>query len=160
PKRIVKLLRDQEIDFLPGTPGLYTGLAKLPTAKPLKIKRARYCSAGAALPESTAEAFRNRWGIRLLPMYHTTETGTVACDRKPTVEGSVGKAIDGVEVRVGDGKKPTGEAGPIWVRSKAIAREAVGPSASPQQRSKREAGAVAVGGFDAHGWLRTGDLGR
>jgi len=159
PKRIVKLLRDQEIDFLPGTPGLYAGLAKLPTAKPLKIKRARYFSAGSALPESTAEAFRERWSVRILPMYHTTETGTVACDKKPTVEGSVGKAIEGVEVRVGDGKRPAGEAGPVWVRSKAIAREVVGPSAPLYARGKKDAGAVPVGGFDAQGWLRTGDVG-
>ena len=47
PKRIVKLLREQEIDLLPGTPGLYAGLAKLPTAKALKIKRARYLSGGS-----------------------------------------------------------------------------------------------------------------
>jgi long-chain acyl-CoA synthetase len=44
PKRVVKLLREQEIDLLPGTPALYAGLAKLPTAKALRIKRARYLS--------------------------------------------------------------------------------------------------------------------
>src|SRR6185369_5532239 len=54
PKRIVKLLREQEINLLPGTPSLYAGLAKLPTAKALKIKGARYLSGGSALSDATA----------------------------------------------------------------------------------------------------------
>src|SRR5256885_535806 len=66
PKRIVKLLREQEINVLPGTPGLYAGLAKLPTAKALKVKKPRYLSAGSLLSEATAEAFKARWGIRIV----------------------------------------------------------------------------------------------
>jgi acyl-CoA synthetase (AMP-forming)/AMP-acid ligase II len=149
PRRVVKLLREQEIDLLPGTPALYAGLAKLPTAKALRIKRARYLSGGSALPESTAESFKNRWGIRVIPVYHTTEASLIACDRKGGVADTVGRAIDGVEVRAsGAGGQP----GPLWVRSKAIARHAIGTP--PHGRN----GEVPVGGFDPHGWLRTGDL--
>jgi long-chain acyl-CoA synthetase len=153
PKRIVKLLREQEIDLLPGTPALYAGLAKLPTAKPLKIKRARYLSAGSPLPGPIADAFYERLGVRILPMYHTTETSTLACDRKPIVADSVGKAIEGVELRAGDTKQGL-STGPIWVRSKAIAQTTIG---TPRRGKKDE---VAVGAFDEKGWLRTGDLGR
>src|SRR6185369_2232214 len=64
PKRIVKILREQEINLLPGTPSLYAGLAKLPTGKPLKIKNARYLSGGAVLTESVSEAFKDRYGIK------------------------------------------------------------------------------------------------
>jgi long-chain acyl-CoA synthetase len=153
PKRIVKLLREQEIDFLPGTPALYGGLAKLPTAKALKIKRARYLSGGSALPEATAESFRERWGVRILPVYHTTEAATIACDRKGMSPGSVGKAIDGVELRVGDAKaQSSSEPGPLWVRGKAIARHAIGARPRPGD-------GVPVGSVDAQGWLRTGDVG-
>ncbi|HZS41858.1 MAG TPA: class I adenylate-forming enzyme family protein [Polyangia bacterium] len=154
PKRIVKLLREQEIDLLPGTPGLYGGLAKLPTAKALKIKRARYLSGGSALPESTAESFRERWGVRILPVYHTTEAATIACDRKGLSPGSVGKVIDGVELRVADGKTPAGSDGPLWVRGKAVARHAIGAG----QRSSG-APTTSVGAVDSSGWLRTGDVG-
>ncbi|HUS65527.1 MAG TPA: hypothetical protein VMZ28_13340, partial [Kofleriaceae bacterium] len=83
--------------------------------------------------------------------YHTTETSTVAVDRKPTLPNSVGKAIDGVEVRA------TGNAehgNPVWVRSKAIAKSSIGSSVRGRN------GDVPVGGFDAQGWLRTGDLGK
>ena len=160
PKRIVKLLREQEIDMLPGTPALYAGLAKLPPAKALKIKRARYLSGGSTLPEATAESFKTRWGVRILPVYHTTETGLVACERlghgKSSAAGSVGKAIDGVEIKVGTGAKAlsaSGE-GPMWVRSKACARSAIGAGVGRGRN-----GDVPVGGFDGAGWLRTGDLG-
>lgn len=152
PKRIVKLLREQEINVLPGTPGLYAGLAKLPTAKALKVKRPRYLSAGSALPESTAEAFKARWGVRIVPMYHTTETSTVACDRKEPRPGSVGKPIEGVDVRIGDAKLATGETGPIWIKSKSVSRASV-----PPIRARGEA--VPVGALDDKGWLRTGDIG-
>ncbi|HXU72196.1 MAG TPA: class I adenylate-forming enzyme family protein [Polyangia bacterium] len=157
PKRIVKLLREQEINVLPGTPGLYAGLAKLPTAKALKIKRPRYLSAGSSLSESTADAFKDRWGIRITPVYHTTETSTIACDKKEPRPGSVGKVVEGVEVRVGDGHPKNGNGagevdGAIWVKSKSVARKSM-----PQARARGEA--VAVGGVDDKGWLRTGDIG-
>jgi long-chain acyl-CoA synthetase len=151
PKRIVKLLREQEINLLPGTPGLYAGLAKLPTAKALKIKGARYLSGGSALPEATAEAFKNRWGVRILPVYHTTETSMIAIDRKGMTPGSVGKAIDGLELRCTG--KSEAEPSPIWVRSKSCTRQSVGAGIRGRN------GDVPVGGFDAQGWLRIGDLG-
>ncbi len=166
PKRIVKLLREQEINLLPGTPSLYAGLAKLPTAKPLKIKGARYLSGGASLSDAVADSFRERWGVRLIPAYHTTETALVACDlggKKPAAaEGgaSVGKVIDGVELRIGDGSKAdpkNKDAGPVWVRSKAVAMSSVGASSRPRVSAQAEA---KVGTADDKGWFRTGDLGR
>ncbi len=148
PSRMVKTLREQEIDLFLGTPSLYAGLAKLPTAKPLKTKRARFLSAGSALPTQVADAFRERWGVRVLSAYHTTETQTVAIDRKGQNPESVGKAIDGVEVRAG-------RDGVIWVRSPAVAERSIGPGIAPAAP-----GRVPVGGLDPEGWFRTGDLGR
>ncbi|MEO6951977.1 MAG: class I adenylate-forming enzyme family protein [Polyangia bacterium] len=158
PKRIVKLLREQEINVLPGTPSLYAGLAKLPTAKPLKIKDARYLSGGAPLAEAVADSFRERWGIRIIAAYHTTETGLIACDRKGTESTpSVGKPIDGVEVKVGEPK--TKDAGPLWVRSKWVAQRSVGSAQKLMDRMKPGSEA-RVGSADDKGWFRTGDLGR
>jgi len=157
PKRIVKILREQEINLLPGTPSLYAGLAKLPTGKPLKIKSARYLSGGAVLSESVAESFKDRYGIKLIPAYHTTETGLVACDKKPATDGSIsaGKPIDGVEVRIGDGKAKDAQ-GRVWVRSKSVASRAVGASAKLVGKTS----GTPVGAADDKGWFRTGDLGR
>lgn len=151
PKRIVKLLREQDINVLPGTPGLYAGLAKLPTAKPLKVKKPRYLSAGSPLSEAVTEAFKARWGIRIVPVYHTTETSTIACDKKEPRPGSVGKVIDGVDIRIADGKTAVGDDGPIWIKSKSVAQKSV-----PMARSRA---GIPVGGLDDKGWLRTGDVG-
>src|SRR5690606_34875939 len=97
-KRVAKLLRENDVDILPGTPTLYAGLAKMPTAKPLKKKGARFLAAGAKLEESVAEAFRERYGVRLMSAYHTTDTGVIAIDKLTKNPESVGKVIDGVEV--------------------------------------------------------------
>ncbi len=174
--RIVKLLREQEINVLPGTPGLYAGLAKVATAKPLKMKRVRYVSGGSALPEATATAFRARLGQRVWPLFHTTEAGLIACDKKGGVAATVGKPVDGVETRLTappperrDGHAgengPDGEAegeSPIerhalWVRSEAVAPEFVGPS-SRVGNVARAAGTTPIGQVDGEGWLRTGDV--
>lgn len=155
PKRIVKIVREQEIDLLPGTPPLYAALSKLPTAKPLKQKRARFLATGSLLHEATAEAFRERWGPRIIPMYHTTEAGAVSCDRKGLAPETVGKPLEGVEVRL-DEARPDGSH-PIWVRSAAVASKAAGSILMPSKDGHKRA---PVGSLDSEGWLRTGDTGR
>jgi long-chain acyl-CoA synthetase len=157
-KRVAKILREQEVDVLPGTPTLFSGLARMPTAKPIKRKGARFLAAGSRLEAKEAEAFKERYGIRLMAAYHTTETGPIAIDTSTKYPESVGKVIDGVDVRVaaGDGGKlPSGEKGLIWVRGQQVALRSVGPYELPPSRSGR----VPVGGRDKDGWFRTGDLG-
>ena len=154
PKRIAKILREQEIDVLPATPQLYAGLAKIPTAKTLKLKNPRYTSSGSALPPTVSDAFRAGWGIRLLTLYHTTEAHAVTLDRKGLSSETVGKAVDGVSLRIG-------EAGTVWVRSDAVATRAVGlASVNNKRAGKHKGGQIPIGGFDAEGWYRTGDLGK
>jgi long-chain acyl-CoA synthetase len=182
PRRIVKLLREQEVDLLPATPPLYATLAKLPTARPVKTKGARFLATGAPLSTATAEAFRERWGVRIIPMYHTTEAGAISCDRKGLAPETVGKTLPGVDLRLG----PADAEGrsPIWVRTASAAQRSVStlstgsasaqPKASkaattadaPAKTSKKGATKAAaasanvpIGGFDAEGYLRTGDLG-
>jgi long-chain acyl-CoA synthetase len=166
PKRIVKLVREQEIDLLPATPPLYAALAKLPTARPLKTKGAAFLATGSLLSETTAESFRERWGVRVLPMYHTTEAGAISVDRKGLAPETVGKAIAGVDLRMGP---PDAEGRcAIWVRSGAVASHSVGSLSAPTQGQGEKKGkkgatklaATPVGSIDAEGFLRTGDLGR
>ena len=62
-----------------------------------------------------------------------------------------------MEVRITDqaGKKrPAGEKGVVWVRGEALSPQSIGPYEVPQSK-----GPVPVGGRDAKGWFRTGDLG-
>jgi long-chain acyl-CoA synthetase len=159
PKRIAKLLREQQIDFFPGTPALYGALARVPTVKPLKIAAARFLSSGSALPPAIAESFHQRLGVRLLSCYHSTQAGPLAIDRAGKDPGTVGRPFEDVELRVASprGEKlPTGESGPIWIRSKTLSLVAVPKIHLP----KRDDGGVPIGAIDGDGWFRTGDLGQ
>jgi long-chain acyl-CoA synthetase len=160
-KRVAKILREQEVDVLPGTPPLYAGLAKMPTAKSVKQKgpKPRYLAAGSPLDEETAEAFRDRYGIKLMSAYHTTETGAIAVDLASKAPGSVGKVLDGVDVKLtgpDGGKVAASEKGVIWVRGPSVSRRSIGPYDAVPARPGR----VPIGGRDEGGWFRTGDLGK
>src|SRR3984885_12176159 len=50
-RRIGKLIREHDVDILPGTPSMYADSAKLPTAKKLEIKSPRYLAAGSRLDQ-------------------------------------------------------------------------------------------------------------
>jgi acyl-CoA synthetase (AMP-forming)/AMP-acid ligase II len=157
PKRIAKLLREQSIDFFAGTPALYGSLVRVPTVKPLKTAGARFLSSGSALPASIAEAFYERFGIRLLSCYHSTQAGPLALDRTGKDPESVGRSFEGVELRVAGPKGdrlPASAAGPIWVRSRALSVVSV-----PKTHLPKRSDGVPIGGLD-DGWLRTGDIGQ
>lgn len=165
-RRIGKLVREHEVDVLPGTPSMYAELSKLPTAKKLEIKAPRYLAAGSRLDQAVADDFLEKYGIRLLSCYHSTEAATVTLEDSGKYPTTVGKPIDGVEIKITspDGSqlktaKPSD--GLIWVKSKTLSPKSIGPfddERAPQ--SARASGMVAIGTIDRTGWLRTGDLGK
>jgi acyl-CoA synthetase (AMP-forming)/AMP-acid ligase II len=150
-KRILKMLRTQDANVLPGTPSLYDTLAREPTATALRTPRVRFLSGGTALHAATYEAFHKRYGVKILSCYHISEAGPIAVDRHGANPDTVGKPFEGVEVRVGSGAAL--EDGGIWVRSAAVTALTIGPSAGAVGQG------VPIGGRDAQGWLRSGDLG-
>ncbi|MCX5743158.1 MAG: class I adenylate-forming enzyme family protein [Proteobacteria bacterium] len=164
-RRIGKLLRDHEIDVLPGTPAMYAELSKLPTAKKLDVKSPRYLAAGARLDQLVADEFFDKYGIHVMSCYHSTEAATVSLENTGKYPTTVGKVIDGVEVRItsADGK-PAKDGGQIWVKSKALSPKSIGPfdndQDAPPPRTARASGMVAIGEIDKAGWIRTGDLGK
>jgi long-chain acyl-CoA synthetase len=157
PKRIAKLLREQRIDLFAGTPALFGSLVRVPTVKPLKNSGARFLSSGSLLPASIAEAFQERFGVRLLSCYHSTQAGPLAIDRGGKDPESVGRSFEGVELRVASAKGDklsAHESGPIWVRSRALSTVSV-----PKIHLPKRGDGIPIGGLD-DGWLRTGDLGQ
>jgi acyl-CoA synthetase (AMP-forming)/AMP-acid ligase II len=158
PRRITKLLREQSIDLFPGNPALFGSLVRVPTIKPLKIAGARYISSGSALPAAIAESFHERFGIRLLSCYHSTQAGPLAIDRAGKDPETVGKPFDGVELRVASAtgeKLAASEPGPIWIRSQGLSMLSV-----PKIHLPKRSDGVPIGGADGENWYRTGDLGR
>ena len=163
-RRIGKLVREHEVDVLPGTPSMYAELAKLPTAKKLDVVSPRYLAAGSRLDQAVADSFLAEYGIRVQSCYHSTEAATIALEDTGKYPTTVGKAIDGVEVKVTapDGKAtPVGKEGLIWVKSKTLSPKSIGPFDNEEKpKGTRGAGMVAIGAIDKGGWLRTGDLGK
>src|SRR5690606_13628181 len=69
-RRVGKLIRDHDMDVLPGTPTMYRELVKLPTAKHHEVDRPRFLSGGAPLEREVATAMEDKYGIRLISCYH------------------------------------------------------------------------------------------
>jgi long-chain acyl-CoA synthetase len=161
-RRIGKLVREHEVDVLPGTPQLYAELSKLPTAKKLDLAKPRYLAAGSKLEETVAEEFAGKYGVRLWSCYHSTEAATIALDDTGKNPSSVGKPIGGVELKITtpDGKPANGKEGLIWVKGKALAPRSIGPYDHEPAAPARASGMVGIGGTDKQGWFRTGDLGK
>lgn len=105
-------------------------------------------SAGAPLPQDTAAAFADRFGVAVRDCYATVEAGVVAAAKGDDPTGSVGRPPPGVEVYVneaGDAEADPGDPGEVRVRSSGLFSGYWGDP---------EATRVAV----ARGWLGTGDL--
>ncbi len=169
-RRVGKLVREHDIDVLPGTPQMYAELARLPTAKKLEVTDARFIAAGSRLEDAVAEDFFDKYGVRLLSCYHSTEAATVAIDRTGKSPTSVGKALPGVDVRVtgADSKPVINKDGILWVRSKALSPISLGPY-DVETKGKGANGRAAktpartttsIGSVDKQGWFRTGDRGK
>ncbi|MGE0403513.1 MAG: AMP-binding protein [Kofleriaceae bacterium] len=162
-RRIGKLLREHDIDVLPGTPSMYAELSKLPTAKKLEVKSPRFLAAGSRLDQAVADEFRDKYGIAIQSCYHSTEAATIALEDSGKYPTTVGKSIDGVEVKItqADGKPAAAKEGLIWVKSKTLSPKSIGPFDDEKEPSTtRASGMVQIGAIDKGGWLRTGDLGK
>ena len=138
------------VTMLPAVPA---ALARLLAAAPPAVLRQLQLafSAAAPLPSATAHAWREATGRAIQVGYGLTETSPFATHaRGDAGPGSVGRAIDGVEVRAADPESgrllPAGSTGELVIR---------GPNVmlGYWQRPRETAAALR------DGWLRTGDLG-
>ena len=143
-RRIGKLIREHDIDVLPGTPAMYAELSKLPTAKKLELENPRYVAAGSRLDQSVADGFFNEYNVRIQSCYHSTEAATVALEDTGKYPTTVGKPITGVEVKiVGADGKPAKE-GIICIKSKTLSPKSIGPFDSETPMTTRASGMPAI----------------
>jgi acyl-coenzyme A synthetase/AMP-(fatty) acid ligase len=110
-----------------------------------------------------AEAMTQHYEIKLLGCYHTTETGVVSLDTPGKNPETVGKVIDGAEVRftpIKGSKSRSKKAGSIWVRGAGLSPQAIGPFQDIDAESAKKAKGIGIGETDKEGWYRTGDIGK
>jgi len=145
--------RDRATVFM-GVPTMYTALLHHPGLRDADTSSLRLSvSGGAALPVDVLHGFERAFGVTLLEGYGLSETSPVASfnradDRKA---GTIGVAIDGVEMKVVDecgAEVPLGEVGEIAIRGHNVMKG--------YWRRPEETAAVLA----ADGWFRTGDMGR
>ena len=125
--RILKLLEKEQVTVFPSVPYILRLLGESSTTVDLQPLRLCF-SAAAALPRSTFEGFRSKFGIAVRQLYGCTEAGAVTAnlDEDPDATwASVGRPLGGVEVRiVDDAGDPldTGRIGEIAIASPAMTR--------------------------------------
>lgn len=140
------MIRDEGVTNLPLAPSALYRLLQLPDLAE-SVQSVRMVLSGAApLPVRLAADFTETTGLRVERGYGLTEAApgvASTCGGEVLGAGHVGRALPGVEVRIGDGVDE-GEPGEIWIRG-----DNVFSGYWPDGHD----------GPDAGGWFATGDVG-
>ncbi|MCH7790426.1 MAG: AMP-binding protein [Acidobacteria bacterium] len=157
PEALMETVQREQITVLPGPPTVFQMMLDHPDRADFDLSSLRCSVTGAAVvPVEVIKAMRSVLDIDVVVTgYGLTETtGTVSMcsfnDSPKVVAGTVGRPLEGVEVRVVDADgvdQATGDSGEILVR---------GFNVMAGYFNDPEATAEAI---DADGWLRTGDIG-
>jgi long-chain acyl-CoA synthetase len=152
PDGVLQAIQDHAVTIFPGVPTMFNYLVHFPDRTRYDLKSLRLTkSAGAVLPAKLMHDFENLYGVPLVDAYGITEAHsfvTLNDPRGKRPDGSCGKAIEGVEVRVVDQEDrdvPPGERGELVFR---------GPNLPVGYVNRPEATAEAL----REGWYRTGDV--
>lgn len=152
--RALRVIQRDRVSVFEGVPTMFSGLLGASNRDQYDLSSMRVCvSGGAALPVEVLREFEEAFAATVLEGYGLSETSPVVCFnhldrlRKP---GSIGEAIEGVDVRIldDDGDEVTpGEPGELVVR---------GPNVMKGYWQLPDATAETI----VDGWLRTGDVAR
>ncbi|MBI5090206.1 MAG: AMP-binding protein, partial [Actinobacteria bacterium] len=152
PSTALDTIRDRGVTVVPGAPPMWVAFSHMDDAAADSFSTVRLALTGAAkMPEEAARRLHDRFGLDLAEGYGLTEASPVVTSSAgmPTKLGSVGKVLDGIEVRVVDeagDDAAAGESGEIWVRGPNVFR---GYWNEPEHTARV---------LSDDGWLRTGDI--
>jgi long-chain acyl-CoA synthetase len=150
--QVLDLIERFRCSFTFGLPSMVQLLHEEQARRPREVRSLRtFMAGGDCVPVSTQERFQALFGIPVREAYGMTETGPSAANPAHAIRsGSLGKPVDGVEVRIVDseGKDvPDGKIGEIAVRSPAIFAGYWDDPAATREVLR-------------DGWLHSGDLAR
>ena len=153
PITAVETIAERNITIFPGAPALWVAMSLLEGIPADAFASIRLALTGAArMPDEAADRLLTKFGVQLREGYGLTEaapvvTSSVGVEAR---RGSVGKAVDGVDVRVVDetgNDVLVGDSGEVWVK---------GPNVFVGYWNDPDATARVL---DEDGWLHTGDVG-
>ena len=152
PESLLQAIQDHRVTVFPGVPTMFNYLVNFPDRARYDLRSLRMCkSAGAVLPAKLMHDFEGLYGAPLVDGYGITEAHSFVTLNDPKgrrPDGSCGKAIEGVEVRIvdrDDREAPQGERGELVYR---------GPNLPVGYVNRPEATAEALRG----GWYHSGDV--
>jgi acyl-CoA synthetase (AMP-forming)/AMP-acid ligase II len=151
----LELIEREKVTFVASAPAALIAMLNEPDLDRFDLSSLRVViTGGASCPVETLRDFQRRMAGHLIELYGMLETGyhayTRLTDDAETVNGTIGRCVDGMGLRLIDAAGcdvPRGEQGEI---------AADGPSVHLGYYNNPQANAEA---FTADGWFRTGDLG-
>ncbi|MBN9800571.1 long-chain-fatty-acid--CoA ligase [Pseudonocardia sp. UM4_GMWB1] len=153
-----QIMRREKITVFAGVPTMFWQLLKHARERlaPSDVDHAlRVCLAGGApLPIEVLTGLERTFGVPILEGYGLSETSPISTFNRldePRCPGSVGRPVWGVEVRIrsADGSQAAPEElGEVCIRGHNVTKGYL-------NRPQSTADAI-----DAHGWFRTGDIGK
>jgi len=152
PDVVLRAIGDERITHFFAVPTIYIGLLGMDLSA-YDLSSLRYeMSAAATMPEEISRRWTERFGRRVYEGYGLTECSPFACYNDPEQHrfGSVGRAVDGFELKIfdeSDRELARGEQGEIVIRGDGVMQGYWNRSADSK---------AALRG----GWLHTGDVGR
>jgi long-chain acyl-CoA synthetase len=152
PSTLLDTIRERGVTVVPGAPPLWLAFSHFDEAPADSFAGVRLALTGAAkMPEEAMRRLKERFGLTLLEGYGLTEAGPVVTSSAGLAQkvGSVGKVLDGIQVRLVDEHGDDalqGDAGEILVK---------GPNVFQGYLHDVEATAKVL---SPDGWLRTGDI--
>ncbi|MGW1029102.1 FadD3 family acyl-CoA ligase [Streptomyces sp. NPDC002577] len=154
---VLKVVRDERVTVLPGTPTLYQTMLEHPAFSPDGVSHLRLAVTGAAnVPPSLLYRIREELGFEhIVTGYGLTESCAIVSmcrydDPLEVVAATAGRPLPGLEVRVVD---PAGEPVPTDTEGEIVVR---GYTVMKGYFDEEQETAATV---DADGWLHTGDIG-
>ncbi|MFJ6573976.1 FadD3 family acyl-CoA ligase [Streptomyces sp. NPDC091292] len=154
---VLKVVREQRVTVLPGTPTLYQTMLEHPDFSAADVARLRLAVTGAAsvAPSLLARVKREIGFEHIVTGYGLTESCAIVSmcrydDPPEVVATTCGHPLPGLEVAVldpGGAALPVGSEGEIVVRGYTVMKGYFG--------NESETAAT----IDANGWLHTGDIG-
>ncbi|MDX2379446.1 MAG: AMP-binding protein, partial [Acidimicrobiia bacterium] len=144
-------IRERGVTIVPGVPAMWTAFAHFDELADNSFASVRLALSGASrLSASVFEKMRDRFDLEISEGYGLTEASPTVTTSSgiPVRAGSVGRALEGVEVRLVNvnGEALVGDVGEVWVRGDNVFLGYFGDADATD----------AV--LDADGWLRTGDM--
>jgi len=152
PHTAAESIASRQVTVVPGAPGMWSAFTHFDELSADTFASVRVALSGASkLPVSVFTSMRDRFGIEIAEGYGLTETSATVTTSlgAPIRPGSVGRAFEGIEIRLvnEDGRDViVGDIGEIWVR---------GPNVFPGYDNDDAATALVL---TADGWLKTGDM--